>query len=81
MDGVFQRQVNISNGPQLALYHSKIQVVEYFFDHIRILCKRNYSHFQRTFRTQKWIILTLLGIYPANNPNHYRITLQQGWQL
>ena len=51
----FFRRANISNGPRIALYHSKIQVVEYFFDHIRILCKRNYSHFRRTFRTQKWI--------------------------
>lgn len=40
---------------RFALYQPKIQVVEYFFDHIRILYKRNYSHFRRTFRTQKWI--------------------------
>ena len=30
MVGALQMRVNISNGPRLALYHPKIQVVEYF---------------------------------------------------
>gem|GEM_PF-5605345 len=33
MVGVLQMRVNISNGPRLALYHPKIQVVEYFPEH------------------------------------------------
>jgi len=54
--GALQRRVNISNRPQPALYHPKSQEVMYFFDHIRILYKRNYSRSRRTFRRQEWII-------------------------
>jgi hypothetical protein len=55
MGGALQRRVNISNGLRLALYIPQTQVFQDLFNHIRVLYKRNYSHFRRTFRTQKWI--------------------------